>query len=230
MIKENLKSIQKRIHKACDSAGRSPESVTLVAVSKTKPVDMIEEALQAGHLHFGENRMQELQEKMESFDHEDAVWHMIGTLQSNKIKYIAERVDWIHSAAKTSHIKEINKRARQHDRVVNVLVQVNISEEEQKSGCKPSDLPKIIEYAKHCEYIRLRGLMGIAELVEDPEEVRPQFKALKKLLDEHKHLEEGNVHLEHLSMGMTNDLEVAIEEGATMIRVGRAIFGERNYT
>ncbi len=191
---------------------------------------MISEALLAGQHHFGENRMQELQEKMEAFDHKDAVWHMIGTVQSNKIKYIAERVDWIHSAAKSSHIKEINKRAAQYDRVINVLVQVNISEEDQKSGCKPSDLPKIIDYSRNCEHVRLRGLMGIAELVEDPEEVRPQFKALKKLLDEHQHLNGGNVTLEHLSMGMTNDLEVAIEEGATMIRVGRAIFGERNYT
>jgi hypothetical protein len=230
MIRENLNTIQNRIEEACENSGREADSVILIAVSKTKPVKMIEEALNAGQQHFGENRMQELQDKMESFDHEDAVWHMIGTLQSNKIKYIAGRVDWIHSAAKSSHLKEINKRAAQHDRIINVLVQVNISDEEQKSGCEPDELPAIIDYAKKCQNIRLRGLMGIAELVEDPEEVRPQFRALKKMLDEHKHLNGGNVQLEHLSMGMTNDLEVAIEEGATMIRVGRAIFGERNYT
>ena len=229
MIKEHLAKIHERMHLACEKAGRSSDEVKLIAVSKTKPMEMIQEALDAGQMHFGENRMQELQEKMQNITADNAVWHMIGTLQTNKVKFIADRVDWIHSPYKQKHLNEINKRASQHDRVINVLLQVNISEEGQKSGCKPSEIEGLIEYVRSCENIKLRGFMGIAELVDDPEEVRPQFKALKKLLNDHQHHNGGNIDLSELSMGMTNDLEVAIEEGSTMIRVGRAIFGERNY-
>jgi len=230
MIKEHLDEIHERMHLACDKAGRKHNDVKLIAVSKTKPLDMIQEAHKAGQLHFGENRMQELQDKMQNLESDEAIWHMIGTLQTNKLKFIAERVDWIHSPFKQKHLSEINKRAAEHNRVINILLQVNISEEDQKSGCKPSDVDALIDFARSCEYIKLCGFMGIAELVENPEDVRPQFKALKELLDNHQHKNGGNIELTELSMGMTNDLEVAIEEGSTMIRVGRAIFGERNYT
>jgi len=153
---------------------------------------------------------------------------MMGTMQSNKIKYIARRVDWIHSVGKKKYLKEINKRAGQHNRRIQVLLQVNISGEDQKSGCEPADVPKLLNYAQQLTHINIRGLMGIATLVDNPEEVREEFILLRKTLHENQIHKSENISLDHLSMGMTNDLEVAIEEGATMVRVGRAIFGERN--
>lgn len=225
----NIQLIQKRIEEACKRCGRKSEEVRLIAVSKTKPTSDIREALTCGQLHFGENRMRELEEKMEEIDHSDISWHMIGNLQTNKIKYIAHRVNWIHSVEKKKYLKEIDKRAGQSDRVVNCLIQVNISDEQQKGGIKPEQLPDMLGYAAELEYVRVKGLMGMARFVDDPEEVRDEFKLLKKLFDEHQSFNEGSVDLQHLSMGMTNDMEVAIEEGATMIRIGSAIFGERNY-
>jgi len=228
-IVENLKKVHNRIKKACLKAGRDPSEVLLIAVSKTKSIHEIQTAVQAGQLHFGENRMRELQDKMEELNHADIVWHMMGTMQSNKIKYIAPRVDWIHSVDKKKYLKEINKRAGQHNRTVHVLIQVNISGEDQKSGCKPMDVPKLLDYAQNLDHVNIRGLMGIATLVDDPEDVREEFVLLRKTLQENEGYKSKNISLDHLSMGMTNDLEVAVEEGATMVRVGRAIFGKRNY-
>ena len=221
--------MEKRIRNACEQAGRSPDEVTLVAISKTMPVSDIEEALEAGLVHFGENRAKELQDKMEQLEDERVRWHMVGPLQTNKIKYMVERVDWIDSVPKKKTIREIEKRASRIGRVINTLIQVNISGEDQKSGCEPEELKEILEYARGKSHVRVRGLMGIASLVEDPEEVRPEFRMLRELLEEHQSYIGDNIRLEHLSMGMTNDLEVAIQEGSTMLRVGRAIFGERNY-
>jgi len=228
-IAQNLKSIQQKIEQAADSAGRDSSEILLVAVSKTKPVADIYEAITAGHLHFGENRMKELEDKMAEIEMPDVVWHFIGNLQTNKIKYIADRVNWIHSVEKAKYLKEIEKRAGQANRVVNALIQVNISDEKQKGGCKPEDLAGILESAQNYEHVKVRGLMGMATFVDDPEDVRSEFKLLKKLFDSHQEYNSGSVNLEHLSMGMTNDMEVAIEEGATMVRIGSAIFGERNY-
>lgn len=228
-IAENLKSIQQRISKTCEQAGRDPKEITLVAVSKTKPVSDILEAIQAGQLHFGENRMKELEDKMLEVELPDAVWHFIGNLQTNKIKYIADRVNWIHSVEKAKYLKEIEKRAGNENRIVNTLIQVNISDEKQKGGCKPEDLASILESAQDYEHLRVRGLMGMATFVDDPEDVRSEFRLLKELFDSHQKYNEGSVQLEHLSMGMTNDMEVAIEEGSTMVRIGSAIFGARNY-
>lgn len=228
-ISNNLKKIHKRIENACNKAGRDPSEITLIAVSKTKPVSDILAANQCGQVHFGENRMRELEEKMAELKQQDLVWHMMGTMQSNKIKYIAHRVDWIHSVGKKKYLKEINKRAGQHNRPIQVLLQVNISDEDQKSGCNPADVPKLLDYAQQLNHVNIRGLMGIATLVDDPEEVREEFVLLRKTLQKNKGHTSKNISLDHLSMGMTNDLEIAIEEGATMIRVGRAIFGERNY-
>jgi len=227
-VSSNLKEIHKRIENACNKAGREPSDITLIAVSKTKPVSDILTARQFGQIHFGENRMRELEEKMDELKHRDLVWHMMGTMQSNKIKYIARRVDWIHSVGKKKYLKEINKRAGQHNRRIQVLLQVNISGEDQKSGCEPADVPKLLNYAQQLTHINIRGLMGIATLVDNPEEVREAFILLRKTLHENQIHKSENISLDHLSMGMTNDLEVAIEEGATMVRVGRAIFGERN--
>lgn len=228
-ISQNLASIHEQIEKTCKSVDRDPGEVTLVAVSKTKPNEDILEAITAGQLHFGENRMKELEDKMASISKPDVVWHFIGNLQTNKIKYIADRVNWIHSVEKAKYLKEIDKRAGQANRVVNALIQVNISDEKQKGGCKPEDLAGILESAQDYEFVKVKGLMGMATFVDDPEEIRDEFKLLKSLFDSHQKYNGGSVQLEHVSMGMTNDFELAIEEGATMLRIGSAIFGERNY-
>jgi len=228
-IEENLDNVQQRIRKACTACGRDPEEVVLVAVSKTKPNADILEARNASQLHFGENRAKELQDKMEEIEDEEIRWHFIGNLQTNKIKYMVERVDWIDSIHKKKALKEVEKRASRIGRHINVLIQVNISDEDQKSGCDPDDLEKILTYGQELTYTHVRGLMGMATFTDDKDLVRKEFKLLKTLRDEHLHLIDGSVTLEHLSMGMTNDLEEAIEEGSTMVRVGTAIFGERNY-
>ncbi len=227
-IKDNISTIQARINEAAKRAKRDPEGIKLIAVSKTKPNEAILAALDAGQLHFGENRMQELQTKMDEISNEQAQWHMIGTMQSNKIKYIAHRVNWIHSVGKAKYLKEIDKRAGQSNHHVNVLIQVNISDEDQKSGCDIPDLERILEQARQFEHITIKGLMGMARFTDNPEEVRSEFALLKSAFDSHKHLNGGNIDLTELSMGMSNDFEVAIEEGATMVRIGSAIFGARN--
>lgn len=230
-ICQNIENLKNRIKKSCKSAGRNPEDITLVAVSKMKPLEDIKKAFDCGQIHFGENRAKELQDKMEEYDEERIQWHMVGNLQTNKIKYMVERVNWIHSIEKTKYLREIEKRASRIDRVINTLIQINISGEDQKSGCKPGDLKEILQYAQGLDHVRVHGLMGMATFVdpEDVEKVRPEFQLLRELRDEHREWESKNVRLNELSMGMTNDMEIAIEEGATMVRVGRAIFGERNY-
>ncbi|MBO6793498.1 MAG: YggS family pyridoxal phosphate-dependent enzyme [Balneolaceae bacterium] len=227
-IKGNLESIQNRINEAAMRANRDPKDIKLIAVSKTKPNEAILNALEAGQLHFGENRMQELQSKMDEIPNEQAQWHMIGTMQSNKIKYIAHRVNWIHSVGKAKYLNEIDKRAGQSDHHVNVLIQINISDEDQKSGCDIRDLERILEQARQYEHITVKGLMGMARFTNNPEEVRSEFALLKSAFDSHQYLNGGNIDLTELSMGMSNDFEVAIEEGATMVRIGSAIFGARN--
>lgn len=228
-IKNNLKIIKQRIQSACEKCGRNPSEITLVAVSKTKPDEDVLQLLGAGQLHFGENRAKSLEDRMASIKDDSIQWHFIGNLQTNKIKYMAHRVDWIQSIHKKKALKEVEKRAAEEDRIINVLIQVNISSEDQKSGCSPEDLEGILEYAHNLKHTRVLGLMGMATFTDEPERVRPEFKLLRTLRDKHMHLNGGAVDLKHLSMGMTNDLEIAIEEGSTMVRVGTAIFGERNY-
>lgn len=228
-ICQNIENVKKRIKKACENAGRNTDEVMLVAVSKMKPLDDIKKALGCSHLHFGENRAKELQEKMQALDENEIQWHMIGALQTNKIKYMVERVNWIDSVPKKKTLREIEKRASRIDRVINILIQINISDEDQKSGCEPDELKKVLKYAQGLEHVRVRGLMGMAAFTDDPEKVRPQFRLLRELRDKHRAYECKNIQLDHLSMGMTHDLEVAIEEGSTIVRVGRAIFGKRNY-
>lgn len=228
-IEKNLAKVLESIVQSCLECGRNPEDVQLIAVSKTKPHEAITEAFSAGQIHFGENRMQELQEKMSALDLPSAQWHMIGTIQSNKIKYIAERVDWIHSVSKAKYLTEINRRAAEHNRTINVLIQVNISGEDQKSGCEVSELGGILDHARTLPNIVVHGLMGIASFVEDPEDVRSEFRLLRETLNQFASSNGGNVQLTELSMGMSGDMEVAIQEGATIVRVGSAIFGSRNY-
>lgn len=229
-ISENLKQVRQRINEACKKCGRDPDEITLVAVSKTKPNSDILEAREASQLHFGENRAKELQDKMEQIEDKEILWHFIGNLQTNKIKYMVERVDWIDSIHKKKALKEVEKRVSRIERHINVLVQVNISDEDQKSGCDAEKLEGILKYAQDLKYTHVRGLMGMATYTDDLDVVRKEFKLLKKLRDDHIHMNGGNVELKEVSMGMTNDLEVAIEEGSTMVRVGTAIFGERNYS
>lgn len=228
-ISENLKSINQRISEACIRCGRNPDDITLIAVSKTKPDEAIKDAFSLGQIHFGENRMQELQDKMSNIQEQEIQWHMIGTMQSNKIKYIADRIDWIHSVSKKKHLDEIQKRLQPLNRSVNILIQVNISGENQKSGCEASELEEILLHAKTLPNIKIKGLMGMATFTDNPEAIRPEFALLRTTLENHSHLNGNNVDLKELSMGMSGDFEVAIEEGATMIRVGSAIFGSRNY-
>jgi pyridoxal phosphate enzyme (YggS family) len=223
-------SVRERIKKACEACGRDPEEITLVAVSKTKPDRDVLKLLEHGQVHFGENRAKALEDRMDSISNPSAVWHFIGNLQTNKIKYMVHRVNWIESIHKKKALKEVEKRASEIDRVINVLIQVNISGEGQKSGCEPEDLEKILTYAQSLKYTRVKGLMGMATFADNPETVRPEFRLLRELRESHRHLDNGSsVQLDELSMGMTNDLEVAISEGATMVRIGTAIFGERNY-
>lgn len=231
IYKKNLQYVKSRILKACDKSGRNPEDITVVTISKTHPVQAIRDVHALGQVHFGENKVQELMSKMDELESMDDIkWHMVGALQTNKIKYLVKRVDWIHSVPKLKALKEINKRAGNESRTVNTLIQVNISDEDQKSGCEPEDLPGLIDAAESMTNLRIMGLMGIAEFVDDPEIVRPQFRLLRELLEREQSKGYKRADLRHLSMGMTHDLEVAIEEGATMVRIGTAIFGERDYS
>jgi hypothetical protein len=227
-ISEKLKQIEQKIENCAQKVGRNPEDIRLVAVSKTKPVSDIQEAYDAGQRDFGENRMQELADKMEQLTHQDIQWHMIGTLQRNKIKYIAHRVDWIHSVPAVRHLNEIDKQAAKHNRSINVLIQVNISDEDQKSGCEPEELTAILQHAKKLRHVKVRGLMGMASFSDDMELVGKQFAMLRMLRDTQQQSLGSDIDLSQLSMGMSGDMEVAVKEGSTMLRIGSAIFGERN--
>lgn len=232
MSTQKLRELQQKINTYATKCGRNPDEIKLIAVSKMHPVSAIETLYEDGHLVFGENKVQELTGKIEEFDREDIEWHMVGNLQSNKIKYLVDRVDWIHSIEKNKYLKELEKRAARIPRHMNVLIQVNISNEKQKGGCKPEALKDILSYAaENAKHYSVRGLMGIASFEDDPEDVRDEFKLLRSLRDQYaEEFDSEHIQLTELSMGMTNDLRVAIEEGATMVRVGTAIFGERDYS
>ncbi len=223
-LTEQLVKIEESITQQCLAGGRNREEITLVAVSKTKPLHMIEEALAAGQRHFGENRMQELQEKAESLDHDDLHWHMIGTLQTNKIKFIAAHVHWIHSVSKVKQLNEINKRAAQHNRVINVLIQVNISEETQKGGCEADELDELLTHARTLDHILVRGLMGMAKFTDDETAISDSFELLRNLQQRHN---TNYPELTELSMGMSNDYALALDKDSTMLRIGSSIFGSR---
>jgi pyridoxal phosphate enzyme (YggS family) len=226
-ICENIEKVKAKIESVCKKIGRDSNEVMLVAVSKTKPVSYIQEAMNCGQVEFGENRMQELEDKIPEFERKKISWHMIGNLQTNKIKLIADKVNWVHSIEKLKYLKEFEKRSNGNK--INALIQVNISGEKQKGGVEPEDLAQLLESATNFENVTVCGLMGMATFTDDPEDVRHEFKLLKDLFDEHQKFNSGSVNLRELSMGMSNDMEVAIEEGATMVRVGSEIFGARNY-
>ena len=228
MLKENLANVEKNIEQACKNAGRSRNEVTLIAVSKTKPVEMLQEIYDENIRDFGENKVQELCSKMEQLP-SDIRWHMIGHLQRNKVKYIVGKVELIHSVDTYRLAEEINIQAKKQNVIVPILVEVNIAHEESKFGISAEDAILLVEEISRLENIRIKGLMTIAPYVENPEDNRLYFRKIKQLSVDITNKNIDNVSMEILSMGMTGDYEVAIEEGATMVRVGTGIFGARNY-
>ena len=229
MISEQLQTVRNEIAQACKRSGRNPEDVTLIAVSKTKPVSMIEEAIQAGQTVFGENKVQELCSKYEVLP-KNLTWHLIGHLQRNKVKYIADKAALIHSVDSLRLAQTIDQEGKKHNRVIPVLVEVNVAEEDTKFGVSVSETLPLIEEISKLSHVRVQGLMTIAPYVDDPEENRPVFRRLKQLSVDISSKNMNNVYMDILSMGMTNDYQVAVEEGATMVRVGTGIFGERDYS
>lgn len=229
MLSENLKEVEERIRRACVRSGRNRNDVTLIAVSKTKPAEVLQEAYDLGIRTFGENKVQELTEKYDLLPG-DIQWHMIGHLQRNKVKYIIDKAELIHSVDSLRLAEAIEKEAEKHDMICDVLIEVNVAGEESKYGVAPEELNDLIMEISRFRHIRVRGLMTIAPFVENPEENRPIFACLRKLSVDIASKNIDNITMSVLSMGMTNDYETAIEEGATMIRVGTGIFGARNYT
>ena len=229
MLKENLADVEAKIVKACENSGRQRDDVTLIAVSKTKPVETLKEAYDLGVRVFGENKVQELTDKYEALP-KDIQWHMIGHLQRNKVKYIIDKVALIHSVDSIRLAETIEKEAAKHNITANILIEVNVAKEESKFGLMPEELPAFVEHISKFSHIRVKGLMTIAPFVENPEENRPVFAHLRKLSVDIAKKNIDNITMSILSMGMTNDYQVAIEEGATMVRVGTGIFGARNYT
>ena len=228
MITENLKDVEARVCAACERSGRKREDVTLIAVSKTKPVEMLEEAYAYGCRYFGENKVQELCDKYEQLP-KDLHWHLIGHLQRNKVKYIVDKAELIHSVDSLKLAEEISKEALKKNVEVNILIEVNVAEEESKFGVSVEETPVLVEEIAKLPGIHIQGLMTIAPYTTDPEENRPVFRTLKKLAVDIKKKNIDNVCMDVLSMGMTGDYQVAVEEGATLVRVGTGIFGERNY-
>ncbi len=227
-IEENIQSIRKKINDACIRAGRNPDEVTLIAVSKTKPVNAVREAMKSGQRVFGENKVQELRTKTSEIT-EDLSWHMIGHLQLNKVKYLPGMVDMIHSVDSIALAEQIEKEAAKKDTIMDILCEVNVADEDSKFGLKPSETADFIKTIAPFQHIRVKGLMTVAPATDNPEENRIYFHNLRKLMVDINEKNIDNILLSELSMGMTGDFEIAVEEGATFVRVGTAIFGERNY-
>ena len=228
MIAENLKYVNERIQKSCLKAGRDEKEVTLIAVSKTKPVSDLMEAYQEGCREFGENKVQELVDKYEIMP-KDIHWHMIGHLQTNKVKYIVDKVTMIHSVDSIKLAREISKEAQKKQVTVSILIEVNVAGEESKFGVSMEEAEPLIRKIALLDGIKICGLMTIAPYVEDEEKNRQYFADLKQLSVDIATKNIDNVSMNVLSMGMTGDYAVAIEEGATYVRVGTGIFGERHY-
>ena len=228
MVVENLAEVEKHVCEACERAGRSRDEVTLIAVSKTKPVSMIEELLPGGTRDFGENKVQELTEKYEVLPKEIR-WHLIGHLQRNKVKYIVDKAYLIHSVDSLRLAETISEEGVKKGVTVPVLIEVNVAGEESKFGVSSEETEELVRAIAKLPAIQVKGLMTIAPYVENPEDNRVHFSKLKQLSVDIRNKNIDNVSMDVLSMGMTGDYQVAIEEGATMVRVGTGIFGERNY-
>lgn len=229
LIKENIIQVENNIKKACERSGRRQGDVTLIAVSKTKPVSMLMQAYDFGCRHFGENKVQELVEKYEVMP-KDIKWHMIGHLQRNKVKYIVDKVYLIHSVDSVRLAEEISKEALKKQLTVSVLVEVNVAEEESKFGISTKEAAGFIAEISKFPGISIKGLMTIAPYVENAEENRQHFMRLRQLSVDIMNKNIDNVSMDILSMGMTGDYQTAVEEGASIVRVGTGIFGERDYS
>lgn len=228
MLVNNYNNVLNEVNLACDRAGRAKEEVTLIAVSKTKPASDIQTLYDYGVRDFGENKVQELTSKYEELP-KDIRWHLIGHLQTNKVKYIVDKVYLIHSVDSIKLAMEIEKEAAKKDVIVNILVQVNVANEDTKFGLNNDEVINIVEEIAKLPHIRIKGLMTIAPFVDDGEENRKYFNELKQLSVDIKAKNIDNVCMDMLSMGMSGDFTTAIEEGATYVRVGTSIFGVRNY-
>jgi len=224
IIKNNLEIINEKIKKAALKASRNPKGIKLVAVTKTATIEQIKEAISVGVKIIGENKVQEAKEKYQILS-ANIEWHLVGHLQTNKVKYAIEIFDLIHSVDSIKLAKEIDKRSLQFGMITNVLVEVNVSGEETKYGIKPEEVEPFLKEISEFSRTRVRGLMTIAPIAEDKEEVRPYFRKLRELFEKIKSKNIKNVKMDYLSMGMTEDFEVAVEEGANMVRIGRGIFG-----
>ena len=229
MLKENLEEVEKNIQEACRRSGRDRRDVTLVAVSKTKPAEMVQEAYDLGQRDFGENKVQELTAKCQVLP-EDIRWHLIGHLQTNKVKYIVGKTCLVHSVDSIKLAAAISKEAVKHGCTVPVLIEVNVAGEESKFGVSPEETEALVREASALPALEIRGLMTIAPNVSDPEKNRPVFRRLKELSVDIAGKNINNVTMNVLSMGMTGDYQVAVEEGATIVRVGTGIFGQRAYS
>ena len=229
MIKENLEEVEARITRACERSGRERSEVTLISVSKTKPAEMLQEAYDAGSRDFGENKPQEIREKYPQLP-TDIRWHMIGHLQRNKIKYIIDKVCMIHSVDSIRLAEAIDEEAKKHGIIMPVLIEVNVAEEDSKVGVHLDEAESLIRQISELSNIQVQGLMTIAPFTENAEDNRIYFRKLRNLYVDIKDKNIDNVNMCNLSMGMTGDYEVAVEEGATMVRVGTGIFGARSYS
>ncbi len=228
MIEENIKQVEDNIAKACERANRDRSEVTLICVSKTKPASMVEEAYKTGQRNFGENKVQEINDKYPILP-DDIKWHLIGHLQRNKVKYIINKVHLIHSVDSIRLAEQIQHEAEKADKVMNILVQVNVANEDTKFGLQVSETEDVVREIAKMPNVHICGLMTIAPFTDNPETNRVFFRKLKQLSVDIKSKNIDNVSMDYLSMGMTGDYQVAIEEGATLVRVGTGIFGERIY-
>ena len=228
MIQENIKLVEENIKKACEKVGRDVNEVTLIAVSKTTPYTAIEEALPTGVKDYGENKVQELCDKYEILP-KDIKWHMIGHLQRNKVKYLVGKVQLIHSVDSLRLAEQIEKEFAKADEIANILIEVNMAQEESKFGITSEETEQLVREIAKFPHIRIKGLMTIAPYTDNPESNRVYFRNMKKLSVDIENKNIDNVSMSVLSMGMTGDYQVAVEEGATLVRVGTGIFGERNY-
>jgi hypothetical protein len=227
-IQENINEVRDNIYNICKKMNRNPEDIKIIAVTKTVDIDRISTAIDFGIDAIGENRVQEIRKKYNKID-KKVEWHMIGHLQTNKVKYIIDKVSLIHSLDSLRLAKEIDKRAKNIDKTMNVLVQINIGNEDSKYGIDLDDVHNFIEKLESFKNLKVQGLMAIAPYVKNPEAIRPHFKKMKKIFDDLKGKDIENLEMKYLSMGMTNDYLVAIEEGANIVRIGTGIFGKRNY-
>lgn len=228
MVKENYLSIKENVANIARKSNRDESDVTLIAVSKTKPIELLKEAYEAGARDFGENHVQEIVDKYPQMPN-DVRWHMIGHLQTNKVKYIVDKVYMIHSVDSYKLAKEISKQALKFNVDVNILIEVNVGEEETKFGLNTSEVEELVRLISELPNIKIRGLMTVAPYVDDAEKNRGIFSALKQLSVDIASKNIDNVNMDCLSMGMSGDYEVAISEGATFVRVGTSIFGSREY-